>query len=134
MLMALGPMKVAFKGEGNVQLDAATHQGSMTGRGRDTGSASTAEGKVEWRVLPDSTDPNTTSMLLVTLSWRLSGRLAQFNRAGLVQDVVQRLATDFTANLERSIGGEAVLPNQVNPISIWTLVWTILKGRLAEWR
>ncbi|MGY3617907.1 xanthine dehydrogenase family Fe-S subunit [Bradyrhizobium sp. USDA 10063] len=131
MHMALGPMKVAFKGDGTVTLDATARQGRMTGRGRDTGSGSSAEGEVEWRVLPGDGDPPATSTLAVTLSWRLSGRLAQFNRAGLVQDVVQRLTSDFTANLERSLKGEAASANQIKPISFWSLAWAILKDRLA---
>lgn len=130
MHMALGPMKVAFKGEGQVRLDAATHQGTMTGRGRDTGSGSAAEGEVIWRVLPADGDHTTGSMLLVTLSWRLSGRLAQFNRAGLVQDIVQRLASDFAANLDKAMTGAPVSSSQVKPISLWSLLWTILKSRL----
>jgi aerobic-type carbon monoxide dehydrogenase small subunit (CoxS/CutS family)/carbon monoxide dehydrogenase subunit G len=130
MHMALGPMKVAFKGEGQVRLDAATHQGTMTGRGRDTGSGSAAEGEVIWRVLPAGGDHTTGSTLLVTLSWRLSGRLAQFNRAGLVQDIVQRLASDFAANLDNAMTGAPVSSAAVKPISLWSLIWTILKSRL----
>ncbi|MCA1453581.1 2Fe-2S iron-sulfur cluster binding domain-containing protein [Bradyrhizobium sp. BRP22] len=131
MHMALGPMKVAFKGDGTVTLDATARQGRMTGRGRDTGSGSSAEGEVEWRVLPGDGDSSASSTLAVILSWRLSGRLAQFNRAGLVQDVVQRLTSDFTANLERSLKGESAPTNQIQPISFWSLAWAILKARLA---
>jgi aerobic-type carbon monoxide dehydrogenase small subunit (CoxS/CutS family)/carbon monoxide dehydrogenase subunit G len=134
MHMALGPMKVAFKGDGNVTLDATARQGRMTGRGRDTGSGSSAEGEVEWCVLPGDADPAAMSTLVVTLSWRLSGRLAQFNRAGLVQDVVQRLTADFTANLERSLKGETASSDQIKPISFWSLALAILNGRLARWR
>ncbi|MFH0296548.1 2Fe-2S iron-sulfur cluster-binding protein [Bradyrhizobium sp. 31Argb] len=131
MHMALGPMKVSFKGDGKLTLDATARQGRMTGRGRDTGSGSSAEGEVEWNVLPGDADPAATSTLAVTLSWRLSGRLAQFNRAGLVQDVVQRLTADFTANLERSLKGETALSGRIKPISFWSLAWAILKGRVA---
>jgi len=132
MLMSLGPMKVAFNGEGTVALDSATRRGRMAGRGRDTGSGSSAEGEVKWHVLPGDVHPEVTSTLLVTLSWRLSGRLAQFNRAGLVQDIVQRLASDFTTNLERSIAGQGALPEQTRPISLWSLLWTLVKGRLTR--
>jgi carbon-monoxide dehydrogenase small subunit len=100
----------------------------MTGRGRDTGSGSAAEGEVVWRVLPG--DGDHTSTLLVTLSWRLSGRLAQFNRAGLVQDIVQRLASDFATNLDNAMRGAPVSSAEVKPISLWSLIWTILKSRL----
>ena len=96
MNVALGPMKIAFNGDGNVVLDAENRIGRLSGGGRDAGSGSTAEGEVEWRVLPGE---GSGSLIQVNLSWRLSGRLAQFNRAGLVQDVIQRLASMFVSNL-----------------------------------
>jgi carbon-monoxide dehydrogenase small subunit len=76
MNVALGPMKVAFNGDGRVLLDQEKRIGRLSGGGRDVGSGSTAEGELKWRVLPgESSD----SLIQVSLSWRLSGRLAQFN-------------------------------------------------------
>jgi carbon-monoxide dehydrogenase small subunit len=132
MKVSLGPMKVAFAGEGTIELDDVQHIGRMTGRGRDSGSGSSAEGEMEWQVRPSATSRD-TSRLVVTLSWRLSGRLAQFNRAGLVRDVIQRLASMFTVNLEASIKGE---PSAVasQPLGIWSLLWSVFSSRLRRWR
>lgn len=131
MNLALGPMKVAFNGDGTVALDAENRVGRLAGGGKDAGSGSTAEGEVEWRVLPGE---GTGSLIQVNLSWRLSGRLAQFNRAGLVQDVIQRLASIFVANLEASLKGGSPILQSVKPLGIWPLIWGVIKARIARLR
>lgn len=130
MNIALGPMKVAFNGTGNVVFDAENRIGRLTGGGRDTGSGSTADGEMKWRVLPGQ-DANT--LIQVNLSWRLSGRLAQFNRAGLIQDVIRRLALIFVSNLESSLKEEAPKKGSIKPLGIWSLMWDIFKARFALW-
>ena len=131
MNVALGPMKVAFNGDSKVMLDPEKRIGRLSGGGRDVGSGSTAEGELEWRVLPgESSD----SLIQVNLSWRLSGRLAQFNRGGLVQDVIERLASIFVSNLEASLKGEAIRERSVKPLGVWSLMWGVFKARLARWR
>ena len=130
MNVSLGPMKIAFNGDGNVVLDAENRVGRLSGGGRDAGSGSTAEGEVEWRVLPGE---GSGSLIQVNLSWRLSGRLAQFNRAGLVQDVIQRLASIFVSNLEASLKGEAINEQSIKPLSIWSLMWSVFRSRVARW-
>ena len=85
---------------------------------------------MEWRVLPGEASG---SLIRVSLSWRLSGRLAQFNRAGIVQDVIQRLASIFVANLESSLKGEAVNEQSIKPLGIWSLMLGVFRLRLARW-
>jgi aerobic-type carbon monoxide dehydrogenase small subunit (CoxS/CutS family)/carbon monoxide dehydrogenase subunit G len=131
MNVALGPMKVAFNGDGQVMLDPEKRIGRLSGGGRDVGSGSTAEGELEWCVLPGETSD---SLIQVSLSWRLSGRLAQFNRGGLVQDVIQRLASMFASNLEASLKGEAIGERSVKPLGLWSLMWGVFKARLKRWR
>jgi carbon-monoxide dehydrogenase small subunit len=124
-------MKMAFDGEGNVVLDAHNRIGRLSGRGRDAGSGSTAEGEVEWRVLPGEAFG---SLIEVNLSWRLSGRLAQFSRAGLVQDVIQRLASIFVSNLESSLKGDAIHEQSIKPLDIWSLMLGVFRSRFSRWR
>lgn len=131
MNVALGPMKIAFNGDGNVVLDAEHRIGRLSGGGRDVGSGSSAEGEVEWRVVPEAASG---SLIQVNLSWRLSGRLAQFNRAGLVQDVIQRLASIFVSNLESSLKGEAINEQSIKPLGIWSLMLGVFRSRVARWR
>jgi aerobic-type carbon monoxide dehydrogenase small subunit (CoxS/CutS family)/carbon monoxide dehydrogenase subunit G len=131
MNVALGPMKAAFNGDGKVLFDPERRIGRLSGGGRDVGSGSTAEGELEWRVVPGE---KSDSLIQVNLSWRLSGRLAQFNRGGLVQDVIQRLASIFVANLEASLKGKAFSEQSVKPLGLSSLMWGVFKARLQRWR
>lgn len=133
MNVALGPMKVAFSGDGSVLFDETARSGRMTGRGRDSGSGSSAEGEVEWRVAPAENNGDAASRILVVLSWRLSGRLAQFNRGGLVQDVIQRLAAMFAANLETSIKGGPVTA-EIKSLGVFDLLCAVISARWRRWR
>jgi aerobic-type carbon monoxide dehydrogenase small subunit (CoxS/CutS family)/carbon monoxide dehydrogenase subunit G len=127
MRVSLGPLKVAFAGTGTFALDDAAREGHVAGRGRDSGSNSSAEGDLRWRVAPD--DETGGSLVLVTLSWRLTGLLAQFNRANLVADLVGRLAATFAANLEADLAGRE-RPVERAPLNGLALLWTLLKAKL----
>ena len=124
MVLALGPISARFAGKGRITRDDATRTGRIEGRGRDGGTGSCAEGEASWRVLPAESG----SVLEVTLTWRLTGALAQFNRAGLVQDVVRRLAAGFAANLEASLTGAP--PPAFRKLGLLGLLWSVLKARL----
>jgi aerobic-type carbon monoxide dehydrogenase small subunit (CoxS/CutS family)/carbon monoxide dehydrogenase subunit G len=125
--IALGPIKPAFIGEAQVTMDAARREGKMAGRGRDSGMGSSAEGEARWQVIEGATNG---SVVLVNLTWRLTGPLAQFNRSGLVQDIVRRLAATFATNLEASINNKAPSVVASQGISVFGLFWSILKARL----
>ncbi len=122
--MALGPIKASFAGEGHVVRDDVARSGRLQGGGRD--GASRAEGEVGWTVLSAE---HGGSELLVRLSWRLTGPLAQFGRAGLVQDIVRRLAQDFARNLDALAAGQAPAP--ARPVGLFALLWGLLKARLS---
>jgi aerobic-type carbon monoxide dehydrogenase small subunit (CoxS/CutS family)/carbon monoxide dehydrogenase subunit G len=125
--IALGPIKPAFSGEARVAMDAARREGKMAGRGRDSGIGSSAEGEARWQVIDgDSND----AVVAVNLTWRLTGPLAQFNRSGLIQDIVRRLAATFATNLEASIDNKAPPVAASQGISAFGLFWSILKARL----
>ncbi len=121
--VALGPIKASFAGTGSVTLDEASRTGKLIGRGRD--GASSAEGEVGWQVLPGAGGGST---LVVQLSWRLTGPLAQFGRAALVRDLVRRLAQQFAANLDAMVAGQAAPP--ARPLGLFALLWGLLKARL----
>ncbi|WP_149537322.1 xanthine dehydrogenase family Fe-S subunit [Siccirubricoccus phaeus] len=122
--VALGPIRARFAGSGEVALDAAARAGRLRGQGGDAGTGSRAEGEIAWQLLPAPGG----SEVEVTLGWRLTGGLAQFNRAGLVRDVVRRVAQDFARNLEALIAGET--PPPARPIGVLALLWGILRSRL----
>jgi aerobic carbon-monoxide dehydrogenase small subunit len=124
--IALGPIKPTFSGEANVTMNAAKREGKMAGRGRDSGFGSSAEGEARWQVIEG--DAN-ASVVVVNLTWRLTGPLAQFGRSGLIQDMVRRLAAAFAANLEASIDNQALPVAPSQSISAFALFWSILKAR-----
>jgi carbon-monoxide dehydrogenase small subunit len=126
MRVSLGPVRASFSGTGSVVLDASRREGSISGRGRDSGSGSTTEGEVRWQVLPG---PDQGSEVVVRVSWRLTGPLAQFGRAGLVQDLVRRLAAEFARNLDAMVGGGAPA-RATRPLGLLALLWRLIKARL----
>ncbi|MEW6645074.1 MAG: 2Fe-2S iron-sulfur cluster-binding protein [Pseudomonadota bacterium] len=128
--VALGPIKVAFSGQAKIGMDDARREGWMTGRGRDSSQGSSAEGSARWNVIADGHD---VSIIAVTLAWKLSGPLAQFNRSGLVQDVVRRLAATFAQNLEATITQGRPLEQRA-ALGGFSLIWSIIKGRLFSRR
>jgi carbon-monoxide dehydrogenase small subunit len=127
--MALGPIKASFSGQATVGMDDTRREGWMTGKGRDSGLGSSAEGAARWKVIDGG---NNDSVVAVTLTWKLSGALAQFNRAGLVQDIVRRLAATFAANLEATITGTAPPAQGGAALGGFGLIWSILKARFSR--
>ncbi len=125
--IALGPIKPAFSGEAHVAMNAATREGRMAGRGRDSGMGSSAEGEARWQVIDGVAND---AIVVVNLTWRLTGPLAQFGRSGLIEDIVRRLAATFAANLEASITNQAPPVASSPGISAFALVWSVLKARL----
>ena len=122
--MSLGPIKASFNGQATVGMNDADREGWLSGKGRDSGLGSTAEGAARWKVVSGD---NNDSIIIVTLTWKLSGALAQFNRANLVRDIVRRLAAIFAANLESAITGEP-LSTRVT-LGGFGLIWSIIKAR-----
>jgi aerobic-type carbon monoxide dehydrogenase small subunit (CoxS/CutS family)/carbon monoxide dehydrogenase subunit G len=125
--IALGPIKPAFRGEATVAMDVARREGKMTGRGRDSGLGSSAEGEARWQVIDGAAND---SIVVVNLWWRLNGPLAQFARSGLVKDTVRRLATAFAANLEASVNNQTLSAPTSLSIGAFGLFWSVLKARL----
>ena len=124
--VAMGPIKAAFAGRGTLMRNDATREGSIIGQSRDTGTGSLAHGEVRFVVRPAPTGESTT--LDVTLSWRLSGMLAQFNRSGLVHGVVRQLAASFARNLEASLTNSE--PPAARPLGLLALLWSMIRMRL----
>ncbi|MCC8977376.1 xanthine dehydrogenase family Fe-S subunit [Bradyrhizobium acaciae] len=125
--MALGPIKPSFRGEARVSLNPAAREGKMTGLGRDKGTGSSAEGEASWRVIEG---PANGSVVVVSMNWRLTGMLSQFNRSSIVRDVVRGLATAFAANLEAMLKGDAPPPSEPESLNVLQLIWSMIRQRL----
>ena len=120
--IALGQITAAFAGEGQVTRDDAARTGRLTGRGRDRGSGSAVSGEATYAVRPASIGTE----LDVSLSWRLTGSLAQFARTELVRTIARQVLKAFSANLEALIAGQA--PAASRPLGLFALVWSLIRG------
>ena len=125
--VAMGPIKAAFAGRGTLTRNDATREGSIIGQSRDARSGSLAHGEARFAVRPGQMGEGT--ILDVTLSWRLSGMLAQFNRSGLVHGMVRQIAATFARNLEASVTNSE--PPAARPLGLLALLWSMIRMRLT---
>jgi len=125
--VSVGPIRASFAGAGTIALNPASRSGILTGQGRDTASGSATTGQIAFSLAPA---PSGGTDLSVTITWRLTGRLAQFSRSGLFRDIIHRTAADFAGNLDALASGhQPALPKR---LSVLALLWQALKRRLLS--
>jgi carbon-monoxide dehydrogenase small subunit len=98
----LGPIAAEFRGIAQIERDERTHSGGIQGAGSDARSNSATRGDLRYRLI--AIDEGSTRVE-ITIAYRLTGMLAQFGRAGLVQDLAARLAAAFAQNVEARLSG-----------------------------
>jgi aerobic carbon-monoxide dehydrogenase small subunit len=97
----LGPITAKFSGEVQVLRDKAKMCGTILGAGRDGLSGSRTRAEIKYSLFP-SANLNSTRVDF-TISALISGPLAQFSRAGIVEDLVSRITKAFSDNLGRRL-------------------------------
>ncbi|HVY21094.1 MAG TPA: 2Fe-2S iron-sulfur cluster-binding protein [Bauldia sp.] len=100
----LGPIVANFIGDADLHLDPSSHSGDVSGRGADSGNGSRAQGKMAFTL---SSIDATSTKVDATITYSLTGSLAQFGRPGIVRAVVQRLMQDFARAVEDDLAGGA---------------------------
>jgi carbon-monoxide dehydrogenase small subunit len=98
----LGPIAAEFHGVAEIERDERTHSGRIQGAGSDARTSSATRGDLRYRLV--ALDEASTRVD-VTIGYRLTGMLAQFGRAGLVQDLAARLTAAFAQNVEARLSG-----------------------------
>jgi carbon-monoxide dehydrogenase small subunit len=98
----LGPIVSAFHGMLDVDRDDDHFRGVVRGAGRDAKSPSSARAIISYEVHPLDA---AASRVDVSVTFLLSGALAQFSRSGLVNDVAAHLTGIFARNLEARLSG-----------------------------
>lgn len=101
----LGPITAAFAGDAAVERHPEDFCGVIRGNARDSRGDSRVKGIVEY-ALQDESNGSATSVEL-NVDFTLTGRLAQFSRAGIVNDLAARLTADFARNLESALARQA---------------------------
>ena len=101
----LGPIAAAFVGDAEVERHREDYRGVIRGNARDGRGDSRVKGSVEY-TLQDESSGSATGVD-INVDFTLTGRLAQFSRAGIVNDLAARLTADFARNLESALARQA---------------------------
>jgi carbon-monoxide dehydrogenase small subunit len=133
----LGPISAEFRGIAQLERDERTHSGRIQGAGSDARSNSATRGDLRYRLVALEAG---ATRVEVTIAYRLTGMLAQFGRAGLVQDLAARLTAAFAQNVEARLSGVAQ-PAAAQSLSFGALIGPIITERarklwegLLSWR
>jgi carbon-monoxide dehydrogenase small subunit len=133
----LGPIAAEFRGIAQIERDARTYSGRIQGAGSDARTSSATRGDLRYKLT--ALDEGSTRVD-VTIAYRLTGMLAQFGRAGLVQDLAARLTAAFAQNIEAKLSGVAQ-PVPAESLSFGALIAPMIIERarrlwqsLLSWR
>jgi carbon-monoxide dehydrogenase small subunit len=130
MRIKMGPVGADFAGTASQRRDDATMTGVILGAGRDTKSASLAEGELTYRINPEGEGTRVD----IEVGYALSGALAQFARGGIVTHFIGAVTSQFAANLERVLaagtdGGEI---EQASELKVAGSLGAALKAWLGD--
>jgi aerobic carbon-monoxide dehydrogenase small subunit len=131
LMIKLGPINAEFSGAAMLRYDDALRRGTFAGSGQDRLTGSRASGAIEFVVTPGD-DARSTWVDIAVLA-KLSGPLAQFARAGIVEDLARRLARTFAQNLEQELEGRAGVRKGSASLNIGSLLVSFAWARLCAW-
>ncbi len=96
----LGPVSASFDGEATLEeVDAVSHRAVIRGKGIDRRGGSRGAAVITYELT--AADGSTTVDLSADVT--LQGRLAQFGRTGLLEEVSKTLTADFVGCLEAKL-------------------------------
>lgn len=95
----LGPFTASFEGEAKVQSDEATRTGHAEGKGFDKRGGSRSKLVMDYKLM-ESGDQTEVS---VDADVQLSGPIAQFGRAGVIEETAKLLIGQFVTNLDAKL-------------------------------
>jgi hypothetical protein len=114
--------------------DVAGRWNEPGGSGQDRLTGSRAGADIEFALMPG--DDAVSTRVAIAVRARLSGPLAQFSRAGIVEDVARRRIRTFAENIEHQLSGRAISrdrragPASLNIGSLLFLAW---RARVRGW-
>jgi carbon monoxide dehydrogenase subunit G len=99
----LGPFTAAFEGEAKHDPRPAEFAGHVVGKGIDRRGGSRSSMTMSYRL----TELDGGTQVAVDADVRLSGPIAQFGRAGIVQETAGLLIEQFVGNIEQKLASGA---------------------------
>jgi carbon monoxide dehydrogenase subunit G len=109
----LGPISATFVGDAQLVPNAENFRGVIRGNARDNRGDSRVKSVVEY-VLTEDAGGNRTAVD-ISVDFTLTGRLAQFSRAAIVNDLAARLTADFAQNLEVALAPQTAVDSSLPP-------------------
>lgn len=148
----LGPIAARFKGQGELEQDAAARSGSFSGSAVDGKTQSRVKGVARFALQPDGTGTE----VVVAVDYTVTGALAQFSREGIVRALAEQLTREFAANLQAALPAETPMAAEVAartasaeaalgaptavaavaapaPASASIDLWSVFKAWLRQW-
>lgn len=102
--LKLGPISTQFKGQAHfVERDDVNHRGVIKAEGRDTGGKGNAEALITARL--EAVEAHVTKVF-VQSDIKLTGKVAQFGRLGVIRDTSEKLMSDFAHNLNTMLDAD----------------------------
>ena len=129
----LGAIHANFDGEAKITINEETKSGRIDARGVDSKGGSRASAEIQYSTYEDSVG----TRLDISAEIKLQGRLAQFGKSGLLQDICDQMVDTFGKNLaERASRGDtAVLVREVKVGSLFRrALWSSTRGFLSSHR
>ena len=103
--LKLGPISTQFKGQAHfIERDDVNHTAVLKGEGRDTGGKGHAEALITAHAEVVSAD---VTKVVVVSDIKLTGKVAQFGRLGVIRDTSEKLMSDFAHNLNTMLDADA---------------------------
>ena len=99
----LGPFTAAFEGEAKHDPQPAEFSGDVVGKGIDKRGGSRSSLTMSYRL----TESEDGTEVAVDADVRLSGPIAQFGRAGIMQETAGLLIEQFVGNIEQKLTSRA---------------------------
>jgi aerobic carbon-monoxide dehydrogenase small subunit len=126
----LGPITARFNGEVRVVRDEDKQRGTILGAGRDGLSGSRTRAEIEY-VLTPLQNGNETRVDF-TIKSLVTGSLAQFSRASIVEDLVGRITAAFAENLSRRLNSpdSAEVEMQGAPLMAGSLLRAVIMAKI----
>ena len=107
----LGPMTAAYNGTVKIEeADAATHRATLKAKGTDK----RGQGGANATIVNTLSERDGVTVVDAVTDFNITGRLAQFGRGGIMEDVSNRLMRDCATCLS-SRGGEPAVPEPTAP-------------------
>ena len=100
----LGPMTAAYNGTIKIEdVDEAAHRATLKARGTDK----RGQGGANATIVNTLSEHDGGTRVEAVTDFNITGRLAQFGRGGMMQDVSNRLLRDFATCLSTRLAGSA---------------------------